>query len=174
MNSYKTFCLVLFFIFFYSCKKNEKTNSLVVNIDAVIQKTDSINAYYTTSNSIEFNDSLSFWTKVKGNSKNQKIEIVFPDTIQPKQIRLDFGRNVKQPEIIINEFRFSYKDKSFNAKGEEVYYLFRVDDSNTTIDKLTGSLKRKVKTQIVGPSLYPNGEKLFQKLDQLYSTKSQK
>jgi hypothetical protein len=174
MNSYKFFCLVLLFIFFYSCKKNGRTNSLVVHIDAVIKSTDSINAYYTTTNSIEFNDSQSFWTKVKGNSKNQKIEIVFPDTIQPKQIRLDFGRNIKQPEIIINELRFSYKEKSFAAKGEEVYYLFRVDESNTTINKLTGSLKRKTKSQIVGPSLYPNGEKLFQKLHLLYSAKSQK
>ncbi|WP_396192846.1 hypothetical protein [Flavobacterium sp.] len=174
MKAIKIISFVVVLTLFFNCENNNNTNQLVVSIDAVIKTTDSINTYYTTNNSIEFNDSLSFWTKVKGSKKNQKIEIVFPDTIQPKQIRLDFGRNIKQPEIIINELKFSYKQKSFSAKGEEVYYLFRVDDSNTTIDKLTGSLKRKEKSQIVGPSLYPNGEKLFQKLNQLYSTKPQK
>ncbi|GEC79051.1 hypothetical protein [Flavobacterium aquatile] len=160
--------------FLISCNKDPKTNVLVVDIDAVIQTTDSINTYYTTNNSIEFNDPQSFWTKVKGSKKNQKIQITFPDSIQPNQIRLDFGRNIKQPEIIVNEMKFSYKKKSFDAKGEEVYFLFRVDESNTTVNKLTGSLKRKEKTQIVGPSLYPNGDKLYKKLNQLYSEKLHK
>jgi hypothetical protein len=142
-------------------------------MDVVIQKSDSINIYYSNSNSIRFDDLRSFWIKVKGNKKNQKIQIIFPDTIQPKQIRLDFGRNIKQPEIIVNEMKFSYKGKDFTAKGEEIYYLFRVDDSNTTINKLTGSLKRKEKNQIIGPSLYPNGDKLYRKLNQLYTDKSE-
>lgn len=166
--------LFIILLLFVSCSKEPKTNSLVLNIDAVIQTTDSINAYYTTDNSIEFNDKQSFWTKIKGSKKNQKIQIIFPDSLQPKQIRLDFGRNVNQPEIIINELKFSYKKKSFDAKGEEVYFLFRVDESNTTVNKLTGSLKRKEKTQIVGPSLYPNGDKLYKKLNQLYSEKLHK
>jgi hypothetical protein len=174
MNSYKTFCLVMFFIFFYSCKKNEKTNSLKMNIDLIVRENDSINVYYTTNRSIEFNDLQSFWTKVEGSKKNQKIQIAFPDSIQPRQLRLDFGRNINQPEIIVNEVKFTYKDKSFDAKGKEVYYLFRVDDSNTTVNKLTGSLERKERSQLMGPSLYPNGDKLYQKLNHLYSEKPQK
>lgn len=157
--------------FLISCKKESKTNSLVLDIDAVIQTTDSINVYYTTNRSIEFNDLQSFWIKVEGSKKNQKIQIVFPDSIQPRQLRLDFGRNINQPEIIVNEAKFTYKGKSFDAKGEEVYYLFRVDESNTTVNKLTGSLKRKQPNQIVGPSLYPKGEKLYRRLNQLYSEK---
>jgi hypothetical protein len=172
----KKFIPILFLlgsVILIRCNKETKTNSLVLNIDAVIKISDSINTYYTINNSIEFNDKQSFWTKVKGNEKNQKIQIIFPDTIQPKQIRLDFGRNIKQPEIIVNEMKFSYKDKVFTAKGEEIYYLFRVDDSNTTINKLTGSLKRKEKNQIIGPSLYPNGDKLYLELNQLYTYKSE-
>lgn len=165
--------LFIILLLFVNCNKETKTTSLVLNIDAVIKTTDSINTYYTINNSIEFNDKQSFWIKVKGNKKNQKIQIIFPDTIQPKQIRLDFGRNIKQPEIIVNEMKFSYKGKDFTAKGEEIYYLFRVDDSNTTINKLTGSLKRKEKNQIIGPSLYPNGDKLYRKLNQLYTDKSE-
>ena len=157
--------------FLISCKKESKTNSLVLDIDAVIQTTDSINVYYTTNRSIEFNDLQSFWTKVIGNKKNQNVQIIFPDTILPKQIRIDFGRNVSQKDIVLNKIDFAYKNKSFSAKGEEIYFLFRVDESNTVIDKLVGSLKRKEPNQATGPSLYPKGDKLYNKLSQLYTEK---
>ena len=164
--------LYLFASFFLiSCKKESKTNSLVLDIDAVIQTTDSINVYYTTNRSIEFNDLQSFWTKVIGNKKNQNVQIIFPDTILPKQIRIDFGRNVSQKDIVLNKIDFAYKNKSFSVKGEEIYFLFRVDESNTVIDKLVGSLKRKEPNQATGPSLYPKGDKLYNKLSQLYTEK---
>ena len=164
--------LYLFASFFLiSCKKESKTNSLVLDIDAVIQTTDSINVYYTTNRSIEFNDLQSFWIKVKGSKKNQKIQIVFPDSIQPKQIRLDFGKNITQKDIVLNKINFTYKDKNFSAKGKEIFYIFRVDENNTIVDKLNGIIKRKTPNQVNGPSLYPKGDKLFNRLNQLYSEK---
>lgn len=159
------------FWFVFGCSKPVEHHSLELDMDVVIQKSDSINIYYSNSKSIDFNDVQSYWIPIKGSKKNQKIRFVFPDSIQPKQLRIDFGRNRKQPEIIINEICLSYHKKSFCAKGEEVYYLFRIDDSNTTIDKLFGSLKRKQPNQIVGPSIYPKGDKLFKRLNQLYSEK---
>jgi hypothetical protein len=165
-----TFFFSLFW-FVFGCSKPVEHHSLELEMDVVIQKTDSINIYYSNSNSIDFNDVQSYWLPIKGSKKNQKIRFVFPDSIQPKQIRIDFGRNKKQPEIILNKITFSYKEKNFSVKGEEIYHLFRVDESNTTIDKLFGSLKRKQPNQKVGPSLYPKGEKLFERLNQLYSVK---
>jgi len=161
--------LFISLILFVSCHQEIRTDSLILDIEAVVQNTDSINAYYTTDNSIEFKDPQSFWTKIEGSKKNQKIRIIFPDTIRPKQIRLDFGRNVLQKDIVLNEIKFSYQEKSFEAKGEEIYWIFRVDDSNTSVDKLTGNLKRRNPKQINGPSLYPAGNKLFKKLNELYS-----
>ena len=158
-------------IFICSCEKESASNSLKISLDAVIQKSDSIAIYYTTSNSVAFHKDASYWINVKGNKKNQTISFTFPDTIQPKQIRIDFGRNKKQPEIILNEIAFYYKNKRITAKGEEVYFLFRVDESNTVIDKLVGSLKRKEPNQATGPSLYPKGDKLYNKLGQLYTEK---
>lgn len=174
MKNYKILILVVILCFYSNCKNNYQEKSFLLEIDAVIKESDSIQIYYSKGNSIDFQEKQSFWIKVKGSEKNQKIEIVFPDTIKPKQIRLDFGRNIKQPEIIVNELRFSYKNRSFSAKGEDVYYLFRVDESNTIINKLTGSLNRKGINQIIGPSLYPNGDKLNKKLNQLYTEKSTK
>lgn len=154
-----------------SCNNITNTNSLVLSIDAVIQKSDSINLYYTINNTINFNDKQSFWTKVIGNNKNQNINIIFPDSIKPKQIRLDFGLNKKQPEIVLNKFTFSYKNKELSLKGKEIFNTFREDQNTTSLNKLEGSFKRKFFNQTTGPSLYPKGDKLYIILNKLYSEK---
>jgi len=171
MNFFKTICVLLIFAFFTNCENKEKTNSLKMNLDVVIKENDSIQIYYTKNTSIAFVEEQSFWKKVLGSKKNQTISVIFPDSILPKQIRIDFGRNIKQSEIILNEITFSYKEKSFSAKGEEIYHLFRIDESNTQIDKLIGSIKRKISTQSTGPSLYPKGNKLNNRLNRMYSAK---
>ena len=171
MKALKRISFVAVLLLFFNCENNNNTNQLVLKIDAVIQKTDSINVYYTESKSINFTDSQSFWTKVPGNKKNQKIQIVFPDSILPKQIRLDFGRNLSQNDVVLNKMDFTYKNKSFSVKGKEIFYIFRVDENNTVVDKLNGSIKRKNPKQINGPSLYPKGDKLYTRLNQLYSEK---
>ena len=158
-------------LLFFNCENNSTTHQLVLNIDAVIQQTDSINVYYTNNNTIQFNDKQSFWVKVKGTKKNQNIQIVFPDSILPKQIRLDFGRNISQNDVVLNKMDFAYKNKNFAVKGKEIFYIFRVDENNTIADKLNGSIKRKNPTQVNGPSLYPKGDKLFNRMNQLYTKK---
>jgi hypothetical protein len=171
MKAFKIISFIAVLLLFINCENNNNINQLVVNIDVVIQKTDSINVYYTESKTIDFTDTQSFWTKVSGNKKNQNIQIVFPDSIQPKQIRLDFGRNLSQNDVVLNKIDFIYKNKSFSLKGKEIFYIFRVDENNTIVDKLNGSIKRKNPKQINGPSLYPKGDKLFNRLNQLYSEK---
>jgi len=169
MRFSKFFGYVLLFSFFINCGQDEKRNHLSIKIDAIIQENDSIQTFYTTNSSIDFNETQSFWTHVKGSKKNQTLSFHFPDSVKPKQVRMDFGRNIKQRDIVLNEINFFYLDKNFSAKGEEIYWIFRVNDANTLIDKLTGKLKRKDTTETVGPSLYPEGDKLFKKLNELYS-----
>ena len=171
MKAIKKICFVTVILLFFNCENNNSINQLVLNIDAVIQKTDSINVYYTKTKDINFTDKQSFWIKVAGNKKNQNIQIIFPDSIQPKQIRLDFGRNISQSDVVLNKMDFAYKNKNFSVKGKEIFYIFRVDENNTTVDKLYGSIKRKNPKQENGPSLYPKGDKLFNRLNQLYSGK---
>lgn len=171
MKTIKIMCFTAVLFLFFNCEKDYNTNQLVITIDAVIQKTDSINVYYTRSNSIDFTDTQSFWIKVTGNKKNQNIQIIFPDSILPKQIRLDFGRNILQNDVVLNKMDFNYKNNSFSVKGKEIFYILRVDESNTIVDKLNGSIRRKTPKQIKGPSLYPQGDKLFNRLNELYSEK---
>ncbi len=176
---YKTFILIMIkyvYITFIttiliSCTNTKNVYSLKLDMDVIIEKTDSIAIYYSLTNSVDFKGEESYWLKIKGGKKNQKISFSFPDTIQPKQVRIDFGRNILQPKIVINKICFSYKSNDFCANGEGIYRLFRIDDSNTRINKLDGSLRRKNSLQIAGPSLYPKGNKLYFELNQLYSEK---
>lgn len=171
MKAIKKICFVTVILLFFNCEINNSTNQLILNIDAVIQKTDSITVYYTKAKDINFTDKQSFWIKVAGNKRNQNIQIIFPYSIQPKQIRLDFGKNISQSDVVLNKMDFAYKNKNFSVKGKEIFYIFRVDENNTSVDKLYGSIKRKNPKQENGPSLYPKGNKLFNRLNQLYSRK---
>jgi len=167
----KHFTLLFIVTFLVACTNTKPVHSLKIDIDAVIQKPDSIAIYYTSTKSVEFYGEASYWLKVNGSKKNQRISFVFPDSIQPKQIRLDFGRNISQKEVVLNKMDFTYKNKSFSVKGKEIFYIFRVDENNTVVDKRNGSINRKNPKQINGPSLYPKGDKLFKRLNQLYSEK---
>lgn len=153
---------------FYACHDTSNTNQFVVTIDAVIKKTDSINIYYTEDNLINFDDNNSLWTKLEGDLKNQTIQIVLPEKIKPTQLRIDFGKNINNQEIVLNKICFTYLESSFEAKGEEIYWYFRPDENNTTLDKKNGVLKRKNPNQLNGPSIYPKGNKLKEHLNELY------
>jgi hypothetical protein len=163
--------LVLFFFAINSCKQKSQTDKFIITIDAIIHKKDKIQLFYTTDSTIKFNESQTLFKQIIGSDKNQLIKIIFPDTIHPKQLRLDFGRSANPKEIVVNEINFAFKDKHHSAKGEEIYQLFRIDTSNTTLNKLSGGLKAKNSNQKNGPSLYPNGETLFLVLNELYLKK---
>lgn len=159
--------LIFGLCFFVSCMRDNDDISYRMNIDIVIKENDSLRVFYKTDGTINFNEKESFWIPVKGNPKNQKVIIKFPDSIFPKQLRLDFGKNKNVGEIVINKFDFEYKDNKFSAKGNEIYRYFRIDNSNTILNKTTGTLLRKDSLSNQGPSLYPNGYYLAVKLDEL-------
>ncbi|KGO89072.1 hypothetical protein [Flavobacterium suncheonense] len=158
--------LVFSLCFFASCMRDNDSQLYRMNIDVVMKQNDSIQVFYTNDGTINFNEGASFWVKVKGKDKNQKIDIRFPKNALPTQVRLDLGRNPKQGEIIFNKFEFVYKNHKFEAKGKDIYKYFRIDQSNTVLDEKSGALTRKAQ-QPNGPSLYPNGYYLAVKLEEL-------
>ncbi len=91
MKIYKGISLVVLFSFLIGCEDSQKKNHLSIEIDAIIKENDSIQVFYTTNKTINFNEDQTFFKKVKGSKLNQIIAIDFPDTIEPKQIRMDFG-----------------------------------------------------------------------------------
>ncbi|WP_445709944.1 hypothetical protein [Flavobacterium sp.] len=149
----------------FSCTQPKETTTLKIEIDTVIKESDSIHVFYTKNSTLEFNENSSFWEKVNGSDKNQKIILQFPKDTFPKQIRIDFGNNIKQQEIVLNKINFQFKNKSFSLLGKEIYYYFRIDESVTELNKGLGVLKRRNSLQTRGPSLYPKGDNLFNKLN---------
>ncbi|MEW5676552.1 hypothetical protein ABGT15_09590 [Flavobacterium enshiense] len=167
----KTLFCVLVLAVMSSCEKVQNAKSLRVEIDLVIQESDSLQVFYSNNASVAFTEKHSFWHKVQGMPKNQNIEIVFPDSILPKQFRIDFGRNIKQTAIVLNKIQIDYHKETIPIKGNEIFKMFRVDETNTSVDKLNGLIKRKDTTNPNGPSLYPNGNKLYDCLNKLYTQK---
>ena len=68
----KNLFLICLSIFIFSCENESASNSLKMSLDAVIQKSDSIAVYYTTSNSVAFHKEASYWINVKGSKKKIK------------------------------------------------------------------------------------------------------
>ena len=150
-----------------SCSTPPKNSDFGIKLDVVMQSNDSIHVYYMTDGTINFKEENSFWTKMKGNKKNQKITLQFPDDIVPNQFRIDFGKNPNQPDIVLNKVECFYKNDSFVLKGKEIYWILRIDEANTILERDLGILKRLKPKQLNGPSLYPNGDFLKKKLEQL-------
>ena len=98
MKAIKVLNFLVVLSLFLSCDKNNNTNQLVLNIDAVIQKTDSINVYYTKNKGIEFTDKQSFWTKVTGNKKNQNIKTLVKELDDKKAILNSLFFEIDQKE----------------------------------------------------------------------------
>ncbi len=162
------FVIISLILILLSCNSKKQVDYFYINLDLVIQQTDSIRVFYKTNTTINFNETEAFWTKISGNKKNQKVTLKFPKNIFPKQFRIDIGNCVNQPGIVINKLECQFKTNSFNLKGKEIYQTLRVDENNTILDKETGVLSRKDKTKKNGISLYPNGSKLNSRLENLF------
>lgn len=162
---------IMLLLALFSCSGPEATPHFAMKLDMVMKKNDSIHVYYTTDGTIRFNEGQSFWVKVNGAKKNQTVLLPLPKDTIPTQIRIDFGRNRQQDDVVLNKIEMLYKKKAEEIKGRDIYTYFRVDDSYTVLDKDLGLLKRKEAGQPYGPSLYPNGEMLRQKLSEITTDK---
>lgn len=168
----KSILLVIILVLFTSCNKDKDYNNVNIKIETVIQENDSIRVFYTTDNSINFKEEQAVWKIIEGSIKNQEIVIEIPNNILPNQLRIDFGKNTANQEIVLNKICVSYLESTFEAKGEEIYWYFRPDENNTTLDKKNGVLKRKIPNQLNGPSIYPKGDKLKEQLNELYKKRA--
>lgn len=154
------------FLIVLSCQDYKKEEFFTVTMDVVMKDDDSIHVFYKSDGTVNFIEEESIWKNVKGSDKNQKISIVFPKHVMPNQIRIDFGRNKKQNQVILNKIQLERFGNGFSADGKEIYKLFRIDTSNTSLNKDTGVLTRKDSLS-QGLSLYPNGYYLAVKLEEL-------
>ena len=117
---------------------------------------------------MNFDEKSSVWVELKGSPQTQKVVFNFPENTIPTQLRLDFGINQLQEDIVINNFRMDYAGKSFEAQGAKFFDLFRPNEIITGIDPATNTIKPiKQQGQYYGPSFYPNENAVTNEIEKL-------
>ena len=168
MNTKRIALLALFAILLISCK-NEKSaedlkvvesefidKSFKVAFEVVAQKEDDFALLYTLDGSINFYTIPAIWQHFKGSNDAQEVSFVIPESDIPTQLRIDLGLKQDQPNIKIKSFKLMYQDKTFEAKGADVFKYFRADENQCKVDIGTGEVIANVKDgKRLTPSLYP-------------------
>ncbi len=142
-------------------------NLFKVTLDLNIKENDTLHLYYTEDGSINFNEENSIWQSILGKTESQPLTFSFPENTIPTELRLDFGVNVANEEILINGVKLEYNNKTFEAKGADVFKFFRLDENVTLQDVKTKGLKRKDPKRRNGASLYPLEIPLKTEIDKL-------
>ena len=163
----KNLVLAFSVLVLFSCKNetiNESSNSVKeeegphfkVTANLIVKKDDDFCLLFTEDGSINFKDK-AVWKKVVGNEKEQLVEFWLPKDAYPSQLRLDFGINPEQEEIIIKSIKMEYGKNVRELKGNEISAFFRADDSKCTYDSNTGIIKPLTKEgRKQNCSLYPH------------------
>lgn len=167
--------LFILSICFISCKKEVEKSEKVdptkelfkVSLDLVLPKNDTLHLYYAQDMAEDYTEENSIWLPVEGKATAQKVTFNLPEEVLPLKLRLDFGVNKENKEIVLNTIAFDYFDKSFVANDSTIFNYFRPDESATLIDYNTRILKRKDPNSVKGPSLYPHDEAVKAAIDKL-------
>ena len=160
--------LVLFLgIIFLSCKHDNKENNnkepkaeaqvniFKVTVFAIAKKDDDFCLLYTEDGTINFKDG-SVWQHLKGSENEQQVVFNLPKDAFPTELRVDFGINKDQEDIILKRIVLEYNGKKKEIHGDQLRLLFRPDESKCTFDPSSGIIKAIVKDgQKQSPSFYP-------------------
>ncbi|WP_026977254.1 hypothetical protein [Flavobacterium tegetincola] len=149
-------CLVLTFCL-YSCNENKTSKDtnetekieddkelFKVTLSAIVTKDDSFQLYYMDDDSQPFDENKSFFIDIKGSPVSQDIVFKLPKDELPNFLRIDFGVNKEQSDIVITNFKINYFDKIFEAKGSSFFNYFVVNEQTITKDVANSSLKPKI------------------------------
>jgi hypothetical protein len=165
---------------FTSCK-NEKSvdslevvqpevtvdNSFKVTLGVVVKKDDDFSLFYTEDGSANFKGE-PIWQGVKGNEMVQQVVYTLPDGVFPTQLRMDFGMNKEQEDIILKSVVLEYKGNKREFIGVNLIDFFRADENKCTFDPSTGLIKAKVVDGVRQfPSLYPHEANLKPEIEKL-------
>lgn len=173
--------LVSFFAFFcfLSCKNEKDIDSLrvvrkninqdlfIVKLTVEVEKDDTFSLYYTTDGSTNFKDN-PIWIDVKGNNSLQTVSYMLPKGVLPTQLRLDFGMNQDQDDIILHHLEMEYKGQSRKIEAVALHTYFRADESKCNFEMSSNKIIAKVidgKRQF--PSLYPHEAILQPEIEKL-------
>lgn len=176
----KTKLIAIIFLFstvLFGCKKEQSndiplpaqqpiiSSSFQVAIDVIAKKTDTFGLYYTSDGSINFFTIPPVWQSINGNDTLQRIIFTVPDKIIPTQIRIDFGMQQDQPDIILRKITLLYNNKIAEIEGPHIFDYFQNDPKQCNVDVQSGTIVAKIKDgKRRTPSIYPNPKLLAKKI----------
>ncbi|MCU0350596.1 MAG: hypothetical protein MUF43_07175 [Flavobacterium sp.] len=148
MNIKTLFTFLLIGSIAVSCKDEKKTEiesqkeeapSYTVIVNATVKQSDNFQLFFkeTTDENTQFSEENSVRVDVTGSEQPQDIVFTLPVDAVANQIRLDFGMNKEQKEIVVNNFTMKFKDKSFSLSATEFFEYFIPDLNSMNIDKPT-------------------------------------
>lgn len=143
----------------FSCKNQSEENqtseqqkpeqkTFQVELDVKAEKADDFALYYTQDNSINFDDKQVLWHPVKGGMVAEKVLFDVPEEILPTNVRIDFGIKKDCKEVTLEKIKFSFLQKSIEAKGSEFLYYFMPNEKVDAIpDMQKGTITFKKKAE---------------------------
>ncbi len=147
----KSIAIILLVIGLVSCKDEKKDTNIVdstklpetfnVTFNLTVQKDDTFHLLYTEDGTLNFSDDKSVAVLIKGSSTPQDIIFKLPVDVLPTKIRLDFGKNKEQGDIVVNSMQAKYFTKIFEAKSNLVKQYFYFNDFQMSYDDKTSSVK---------------------------------
>lgn len=144
------FASLILFVTFASCKKEAsqnrdevksaevetQKNNFQVTLTATVKTDDNFQLYYSQdAYEVPYKEENSVWMTVKANENPQDIVFNLPEDVIPNYVRIDFGTNEDQKEIIIKNFKMKYYSKSFEAKDSLFFNYFIPNDCVKIVDK---------------------------------------
>ncbi len=140
--------------------KIELPEIFFVELDAQVNRKDDFAVYYTEDGTNNFTGEQAVWRGIKGGTDFEKITMQLPEPILPTHIRLDFGMNKEQGNVVVKNIKFTFKDQSLEIKGSEFFnYFIQNELFKTNVNPENGTLEiLKQEKEFVTPYFYPRQE----------------
>lgn len=152
-----------------ACKDNKKETDNAAQVAPVIEnfsvefniiakKGDDFAVYYTEDNTNNFVGEKAVWGGIKGGGVEEKVTINLPSSINPTNIRLDFGIKPDREDVIVKSLKFVFFDQSFEIKGSDfLTYFVENPEFKTSTDVATGTttIIRTPNFEKTGTYFYP-------------------
>jgi hypothetical protein len=132
MKSSKIITGLLIITSLVSCKEEkEKSESkfFTVTLNVTAKNDDGFQVFYKEVNddTKPFDEANAINVVFKGSDKPQDLVFNLPVDVFPTNFRIDVGNNKETKEIVVNNFKMSYNNKNFEAKGAAFFNYFAPD-----------------------------------------------
>jgi hypothetical protein len=182
MKTKNSILIFLLLIVLSSCKNDAKKeevkaiiekpaidkNIFTVTLTATVKKDDSFQLFFSYDDKTPFEDKKSQFIEFKGSETPQDIVFKLPENELPYFLRLDFGVNKEQSDILIDKFRIDYQGKSVEIKGSDFFTYFYGNELTSKIDTKIGKVSPFITKEGNYDPMCASAEGLRRQIEALY------